>query len=200
MELKRFFSTRAEKIGERKYRFIISDESRDRHESIVKMDGWMLDNYRKNPIVLYQHDAYSNNPDTIVGKSDVSMVEGRLVADLELEPEGDNPIADKLAKKIEFGTMNTASVGFNPIEYSEGKKDAGEDTNTVYFRKQDLLEWSLVHIPSNPNATQDNSYSEFVRMIREDAPVPEKKEEETPEVKLCDEYRSRLLRSRINTL
>lgn len=195
MELKRYHSTRAEKVSERVFQFVISDESVDRHRSVIKLDGWKLDNYRNNPIVAYQHDTFSSNPDSIVGKGEVFQDGGKLMARVTFEPEGDNPIADKLVKKIDFGSINATSVGFNPMEWSKGERSAGEDPDLVYFRSQDLLEFSIVHIPSNPNATTDKDYESFVRMVME-----EKQDIPKEENKGLDEYTSRLLRLRINSL
>lgn len=208
MELKRYHSTRAEKIGDRQYKFIISDETKDRHGTVIKVDGWNLDNYKKNPIVLFQHNSYSSDPDMVVGRSEVSISEGKLVAILTLEPEGDNPIADKLARKLEFGTINTASVGFNPFEWSMGVSTLGEDLDTFFFREQDLLEWSLVVIPSNPNATQEKGAEDdiirFVRMANEETELPVTKptedQEIEPEPKGLDEHKTRLLRLKLQSL
>lgn len=210
MELKRFFSTRAEKVGDRQYKFVISDETKDRHGTVIKVDGWKLDNYKKNPIVLFQHNSYSSDPDMVIGRSEVSISDNKLVAILTLEPEGDNPIADKLAKKLDFGTINTASVGFNPFEWSMGVSTLGEDLDTFFFRDQDLLEWSLVVIPSNPNATQEKDGEDdiikFVRMANEETKLPEIKTVEVIEekiieaVKKLDEHQSRLLRLRVQSL
>lgn len=209
MELKRFFSTRAEKVGDRQYKFVISDETKDRHGTVIKVDGWKLDNYKKNPIVLFQHNSYSSDPDMVIGRSEVSISDNKLVAILTLEPEGDNPIADKLAKKLDFGTINTASVGFNPFEWSMGVSTLGEDLDTFFFRDQDLLEWSLVVIPSNPNATQEKDGEDdiikFVRMANEETKLPETKAEVIEEkiieaVKKLDEHQSRLLRLRVQSL
>ena len=209
MELKRFFSTRAEKVGDRQYKFVISDETKDRHGTVIKVDGWKLDNYKKNPIVLFQHNSYSSDPDMVIGRSEVSISDNKLIAVLTLEPEGDNPIADKLAKKLDFGTINTASVGFNPFEWSMGVSTLGEDLDTFFFRDQDLLEWSLVVIPSNPNATQEKDGEDdiikFVRMANEETKLPPIKAEVIEEkiieaVKKLDEHQSRLLRLRVQSL
>lgn len=189
--------TRANKVGERTYRFILSNETVDRHESIVKADGWMLDNYARNGVVAYQHNTNNSDPDMIVGKGRAWMEGTTLMGEVELEPEGDNPIADKLAKKLDFGSIKAVSVGFNPLEWSFGDRSVGEDASKMYFRKQDLLEWSIVNIPSNPDAVATKAMQDFIEMAKDD-----KKEEviAVEEPKAPDEYRTRLLKLRINTL
>ncbi len=196
--LTRFNSTRAESVNDRTFKFVISDESVDRYGTVIKLDGWDLSNYSKNGIVAYQHNTYSDNPDMIVGKGRAWVENGVLMGEVELEPEGTNPIADKLATKLAFGSINSTSVGFNPSEWSYGNKEQGENPKTLYFRKQDLLEWSIVNIPANANAVQQKSLDEFVKMVQSEVP----KEETTPqniETK-PDEHTGRLLRLRLNTL
>jgi hypothetical protein len=166
--LTRFCNTRADKVAERTFKFIISDESVDRYGTVIKVAGWKLDNYAKNGIVAYQHNTFSNDPDMIVGKGRAWVEDGVLMGEVEFEPEGTNEIADKLVKKLEFGSIRATSVGFNPTEYSRGIKEHGEDPETIYFRSQDLLEWSIVNIPANPNAVAQKSLEEFVRMATED--------------------------------
>ena len=56
--------------------FVISNEAKDRHGTILKKSKWDLKNYKKNPIVGYQHNIHGSffgedNPDNIIGKSKV---------------------------------------------------------------------------------------------------------------------------------
>lgn len=197
MELIRYNNTRGEKVNDRTFRFVISDESKDRYGTVIKLDGWDLSNYEKNGIVAYQHNASGDNPDMIVGKGRAWVEGGVLMGEVEFEPEGNNELADKLVKKIEFGSIRATSVGFNPIEWSKGERAYGEDPDTLYFRKQDLLEWSIVNIPANPNAIVQNSYGEFVKMAFTELEVPKEEEKQTPK---ADPYTGRLLKLRLNTL
>lgn len=199
MVLTRFNNTRGEKVNDRTFRFVISDESKDRYGTVIKLSGWDLSNYEKNGIVAYQHDASSQNPDMIVGKGKAWIENGFLMGEVEFEPEGMNDVADKLVKKIEFGSIKATSVGFNPSEWSRGVKENLEDPETLYFRKQDLLEWSIVTIPANPNAIVQNGYSEFVKMaFEEQEQTPKHKDEEIKPAP--DKHTGRLLKLRINAL
>ena len=38
--------------------FVISDETRDRHGTVIPIKSWEIKNYNKNGIVGYQHDVY----------------------------------------------------------------------------------------------------------------------------------------------
>src|SRR6266550_1338583 len=37
--------------------FILSDATPDRYDDVIEPDGWVLDNFRKNPIALFNHDS-----------------------------------------------------------------------------------------------------------------------------------------------
>lgn len=195
----RYSNTRADKVDDRTFRFIISDESKDRYGTIIKMNGWDLSNYEKNPIVAYQHITWSSDPDVIIGRGRVWIEDNLLMGEVKLEPEGDNELADKVAKKLNNGTLSATSVGFNPSEYSRGLSEYGEDPEVLYFRKQDLLEWSIVTIPANPNAIVQNGYTDFLKMAFEEEKIEPKQEEEEITV-APDEHTGRFLKLRINTL
>lgn len=147
--------------------FIISSDMRDRHKSRLNMKNWKLDNYNNNPIVGYQHNVYGDNmcvppnPDDILGSSRVYFVEenGRtlMMGDVTFETKDVNPLADKIFQKVLAGTLRAASVGFLEIgkgktEYIKNEKGVVVD-ETYHFEGQELLEWSVVNIPSNPEAT-----------------------------------------------
>lgn len=152
---------RAVKEEGKPIQFVISTDTRDRHRTVLNMDNWNLENYRKNPIVGYQHDVYGNDlcksadPDYVIGHSKVFIEEKQLIAEPTFEPEEINPLADKIRKKVEFGTLRTTSVGFLPFgegRYGEDEEAQGKSNETYYYEGQELLEWSVVNIPSNPDA------------------------------------------------
>jgi len=198
--LTRFNNTRAEAVDARTFKFIISDESVDRYGTVIKLDGWDLSNYEKNPIVAFQHITWSSDPDVIIGRGRVWIENNLLMGEVVLEPEGDNELADKVAKKLNNGTLSATSVGFNPTEYSRGIIERGEDPETIYFRKQDLLEWSIVTIPANPNAIVQNGYTEFIKKAFDELKAPESKQEQTTpqeEERKLDPFVTEFLRLRV---
>ena len=148
--------------------FIISDSTRDRHRTVVNQNGWNLENYKRNPIVGYNHNVYGgffsdNNPDNIIGRSEVYMEDGKLIGRVTFEPADINPVAEKIYQKVKFGTLRSASVGFSEIgdgRYGDGEEGMGRDNETYYFSGQELVEWSIVNIPSNPSATKRSEYKE----------------------------------------
>lgn len=140
--------------------FVISTERVDSYGTVFKIDGWDLEAYRANPVVAYNHYALGPDPDTIIGTSEVRVEDKQLVATLTLE-EG-NPIAEKVLRKLQNGTLRGASIGAIPYEGRYGKKDFGEDPDVIYFTKQRLIEWSVVSIPSNPDATKRSASEDLV--------------------------------------
>lgn len=137
--LVKLFKSKATSIDEAKYQatFIISDESVDRQGEIIKQDGWKLDNYLQNPVVLFGHDSY----DLPVGKTVDIYTEGdKTYAVIEFAAE----IYDKaktIWEMVKNGILRTVSVGFINEEY-EGNE----------LTKNELLEISIVPVPANPNA------------------------------------------------
>jgi len=128
-------------------RHVISDETLDRHGDIVISKGWDLEDYLKNPVILWAHD-HRTMP---IGKcTSIEVKRKRLIA------EGDYPSASV----YEFG--NTAfrlaaldyirgvSVGFMPKKYE--LLDEEDPWGGVKMLEQTLWEYSVVPVPANPNA------------------------------------------------
>lgn len=144
----------------RKFTFVASDATRDSSGTVLNQSGWSLDRFNANPVIGYQHKVYggfsdSDNPDNVIGKGRAYVKDGKLMVDVELEPEGDNPLADKVCKKLHFGSLGAVSVGFTPTGTSRwgvGEEAVDGSTPTLYFEGQELLEVSVVNIPANPNA------------------------------------------------
>jgi DNA-binding ferritin-like protein (Dps family) len=95
------------------------------------------------------------NPDDVLGKSkawlDTYKGKTALIASVEFEPKEINPLAEKVFQKVLFGSLNAASVGILPI--GEGKVEKDVNGNKTYFYDgQELIEWSIVNIPANPDA------------------------------------------------
>ena len=139
-----------EQKEKRQAEFVISTEAVDTYDTVFKIDGWDLERYNRSPIVFYNHKSWSDDPDMIIGTSEVRVEGNELIALLTLE-EG-NPVADKVWRKLEAGTLNMASIGANPIEWRWGDFDKGENPDVIYFIRQELLEWSIVPLGSNPDA------------------------------------------------
>ena len=136
----------------RQIEFVISDESRDRHGTVIPLNNWRLGNFNANGIVGYQHDVYGDSfltkpePDDVIGIGEAFMEDGKLIGRVTFEPAEINPKAEKIFQKVLHGTLKATSVGF--IENTRGnwgEKDQarGEANATYYFGEVELLEFQL---------------------------------------------------------
>src|SRR5688572_11146199 len=152
---------RAKAEETRTVEFIISSAARDRHDSILNMKGWQLDNFNRNPIVGYQHNVYGGNmclaanPDDVLGPGRAFLEGDKLIGAVTFETKEINPLAEKIFQKVLNGTLRATSVGFLEVgegKYGEGDERSGGKSETYYFAGQELLEFSIVNIPSNAKA------------------------------------------------
>ena len=133
----------------RTMRFVASDESVDRYGDIVRASGWQLDNFRRNPVLLFAHD--SRQPP--VGQvPSIEVVERELIADCLFRPEGDSQLSDDVWRAVEGGFLRAASVGFTPTGPINELVDPAGNWTGFEFTSQELLELSVVPVPANPQA------------------------------------------------
>jgi hypothetical protein len=136
----------------REAEFVISTESEDSHGTVFKMVGWDLKRYEQNPIVCYQHRSGSDDPDMILGTSVVRIEDGQLIGVVRFESAEINPLAEKVWQKIQAGTLRMASISANIKMGHWGDQKLGENPDVIYFDEQELREWSIVALGSNPDA------------------------------------------------
>lgn len=152
----------------REMSFVISTATKDRHKEIVNMDNWQIDSFNLNPVVGYQHNVYGENmclapnPDDVLGKGmaymDTYQNKKALWSKVIFDPEKINPTAEKVFQKLLIGSLNAASVGF--LEIGKGTEEIKRDQEgnvmdrTYFYKGQELVEWSVVNIPANPDARQ----------------------------------------------
>lgn len=144
--------------------FIASTSAKDRHGTVVNQENWQLDAFNANGIVGYMHNVYGDacnppNPDDVIGSARAWIEEGQLLCEITFEEADNNPLAEKVFRKVLNGILKAVSVGFS--EVGTGKWGEGEETRdgsnpTYYFGGQELLEISVVNIPSNPEALRRN--------------------------------------------
>lgn len=162
--------------------FVASDGARDAAGTVLNQENWSLKRYEKNPIIGYQHEVYGgwdgSDPDNIIGKARAYVEDGQLLADITFETKDINEKAEKIYKKLLFGSLNAVSVGFLPIgKGSWGKGDEAIDGSnpTYYYAGQELLEISVVNIPSNPNAVRramEYEQNELKALMEAEKPAP----------------------------
>lgn len=159
----------------REAEFVISTETEDTYGTVFKISGWDLKRYEQNPVVFYAHKSHSDNPDMLIGTSTVRIEDNQLIAIVRFESAEINPVAEKIWQKIQAGTLRMASIGANPKKGHWGDEKLGENRDTIYFDEQELLEWSIVPIGSNPEALKREAQTieEIRTLITKEIPVVE---------------------------
>lgn len=136
-------------------RFTITTGSVDRDGDTINPKGWDLKAFRKNPVVLFAHD--SRRP-PIAKASKLKVEDGTITANAEfMDDEIDTSgFSDMIFRMLKGGFLKATSVGFLPIKFEFADED-DEERNQGFFRgidflKQELLEFSIVPVPSNREA------------------------------------------------
>lgn len=134
----------------RTMQFTISSEKVDRMGDTIAVDGWKLDNFRKNPVVLWGHDA-----DLLpLGRASKVWIDGsKLKADVKFTEKGLLPFNDTVFDMLKGKFLNATSVGFQPLKYAFTDDPARRFG--IDFIEQELLEFSVVTVPANPDALVD---------------------------------------------
>lgn len=168
---------RAFDTDNRTVEFVASDNSVDSYGTVLPVSKWDLSRYARNGAVGYMHDLYGDSwsikadPDDIIGKGEAFVEGDQLIVRITFEPADLNARADKIFRKIQFGTLNAVSVGFMPTaEGHWGDKRSGENPDVYYYDGQELLEVSVVNIPSNANAVRRSIEGEREALPQKPAP------------------------------
>lgn len=132
----------------RTVRYVLSTSAADRVNDTIDPAGWQLDNYKKNPVLLYGHDRYTPP----IGRAlEIGVVGTQLEGTFEFASPDVHPFADTIYKLVTNGFLPGGSVGFMPITYMWNEQTGGID-----FKTQELLEFSVVTVPCNPEALAVN--------------------------------------------
>jgi hypothetical protein len=137
--------------------FVISNERQDMHRSIIKLNGWDIADFNRAGAFYYQHQTGTNHngeadPDNALGPASAVRELNELIGIGKFEPASINEKAAKIMAKVDYGTLKSTSVGFMPVKYHIGVERDGEDPTLLYHDIQILKEFSIVNIPSNPDA------------------------------------------------
>ncbi|MEC4083557.1 HK97 family phage prohead protease [Myroides odoratimimus] len=170
-----------EQVQNRQAEFVISTEAEDTYRTIFEIAGWNLERYNRNPVVIYVHDTMSSDPDLVIGTSEVRVEGNELVATVTFEDAENNPLAEKVFRKVQAGILRMASIGADIHEARWGDFDKGENPDVLRFTKMDLLEWSIVPVGSNPEALKRSA--DGLEDIKKRFPKSETRNVEDEEVK-----------------
>lgn len=124
----------------------ISNESLNSYGTRVLTAGMNVEQYNRNPVLLYMHERGQ-----VIGYVKDLKVEGDEVTG-ELMFDEATELSQRCKKQWEFGSLKMVSVGIDVLELSEDPKHllAGQTCPTISRSK--LFEVSLVDIGANDDA------------------------------------------------
>jgi len=140
------FATEEKALGDRQVRVIVSTESLDRDGDIIVAEGINLDEYRKNPVILWMHNHFS----PIAKAEDVAVKNGQLEALIQFPPEGVDMESDRVYGLIKAGVLNATSIGFIPGEWTA--MDPERPYGGRKYLTSEMYEFSIVSVGSNRDA------------------------------------------------
>lgn len=143
----------------------------DRDNELLLTSGIDISHYLKNPVIFYDHAwATWDSPheETLpIGKA-VNVKIGKKEGSAQFV-FSDLPFAQKVKVLVDEGILNMTSIGFIPKEYLQSEQEMKKILDAdgikldalprIMFTKSEMLEFSIVGIPSNREAAILNSYS-----------------------------------------
>lgn len=132
-------------------RFVASTEGRATDGHVIKAAGWALDNYRANPLVLWQHSRWQQRvADSVV------WVDGTVLrAVASFFPRDLSPLSYTLGE-LAATRGHAASVGFDIISATPSSEEVRRGIPwALDIHSAELVEWSLVNLPADAGALAD---------------------------------------------
>lgn len=137
---------------DRTIEMVASTETADRYGDIVRVAGWKLDNFQKNPVFLFAHRSDDPPIGKVVATKKELGAHPALVQTIQFATKDIYPFADTMFKMYKGGFMNATSVGFMPIEFAPIIDEQSGEFLGYEFMRQELYELSAVPVPANPEA------------------------------------------------
>lgn len=125
-------------------RFILNDENvTNSYGFKIKTEGINLKRFKANPVMLDEHNPSNLS---VIGKwTEIKAENGKLSAETEFDLDDEN--AKVIAGKVERDIIKGASMGI-----SFNKEDFTYENGELILKRCELLEASIVAIPSNAEA------------------------------------------------
>jgi HK97 family phage prohead protease len=128
----------------KQFSFVASDGLVDRNGDTVNPHGWKFAEYKRNPVVLWSHEAGL----LPVGKATyVGVQNDRLMATIQFAKTG---MGRAVSNLVSGGFLSAVSVGFSPIKFAFSNDPTRK--GGIDFASTDLWEISVVGIPANARA------------------------------------------------
>lgn len=156
----------ADAASSRSFDVVASTEAVNSYGYRVQADGWQLERYQANPVVLFGHDT--STPSAVIGSAENVRVEGgTLKARLVLVSAETNPVAEQVRRLFVDGALRAVSVGFRAIDVQLEKQD-GQDVPVV--TKAELFEISVVPVPADAGALREASVTQLLALAHGGVP------------------------------
>lgn len=136
----------------------LMDEELTRNGTKAKVEAWNFENYRKNPVVLTDHDISAWR---VVGQSPEQWREGNaLYAKIRLNEN--DPDVERLIPKIRSGSLRAVSLAAFVHKYRWERDDNDEITGNIIIDEAEIYEISLVGVGAVASAlvTEDSVNTE----------------------------------------
>lgn len=129
--------------------FLANEETEDRMGDVIQVKGWDLENYKANPVILFQH-RHDIAP---IGTAPQVFVKGNALMNT-VEFDEPDPFAAMISGKVKRNVMRAESVGFRVIEFEKRESSPGAEQwrDGFLFTNSELLEISIVSVPAHPAA------------------------------------------------
>jgi len=126
-------------------RFIVATSDLDDNGNKADIGGWDLERFRKNPVVLFNHQR--NHPP--IGRADrVDIIGNQMLASIEFAP---SKFGQAIADLVTQNFIRGASPGWAPTAGAwEWLRNANGFPTGIHSHKQELREISIVGLPANP--------------------------------------------------
>jgi HK97 family phage prohead protease len=144
--LRKSFTAEVKSEDGKPIRFCISTATPDRMGDVIAVEGWKLDSYQKNPVVLWAHDRRSP---PVAKATRVWTEQDKLLMEMEFTNRELYPFGAMVGDMVRGGFLNASSVGFRPIKYAYNEE---RGSYAMDFIEAELLENSIVPVPANPEA------------------------------------------------
>lgn len=155
--------------------FTISSTRLNRHGFALRTDGWMLDDYNANPVVLWMH----NPRQPPIGRGQALNKGDRVTADVTFDQEDE--FARTIESKYRRGFLSAVSVGMefvnedgSPMDLLDFIRMSDEQIRDEAF--YNLAELSGVTVPADPGALVEHQHARLSRISRELAGIYEEQE------------------------
>lgn len=139
------YSEKGIRVGDREVDFIASTPDIDGDGDIVEQD-FLFERFLKNPVILFGHQSRA----LPIGQALNPRVEGGVLRmTVRFASKAANPVAERVFLLVQEKVLRAMSIGFRPQEI---RREMRDDKEVFVLSKNNLIESSVVTIPSNENA------------------------------------------------